>query len=85
MRRNGRDSRHLAALWDESAQEGRNELMTDQECVALLQWALPRLGLRWSGFRRVRRQVCKRISRRMTEPGLGAAAYRNRLGADAAE
>jgi chemotaxis protein methyltransferase CheR len=58
----------------------------DQECVALLQWALPRLGLRWPGFRRVRRQVCKRISRRMTELGLhDAAAYRIRLEADAAE
>jgi len=60
--------------------------MRDQECVALLQWALPRLGLRWPGFRRVRRQVCKRISRRMTEIGLpDAAAYRSRLEADPAE
>jgi chemotaxis protein methyltransferase CheR len=60
--------------------------MRDQECVALLQWALPRLGLRWPGFRRVRRQVCKRIARRMTELGLpDAAAYRTRLEVDAAE
>jgi chemotaxis protein methyltransferase CheR len=60
--------------------------MRDQECVALLQWALPRLGLRWPGFRRVRRQVCKRISRRMTELGLrDGAAYRTRLEADPAE
>jgi chemotaxis protein methyltransferase CheR len=60
--------------------------MTDRECVALLQWALPRLGLRWSGFRRVRRQVCKRLSRRMTELGLrDVAAYRARLEADASE
>jgi len=60
--------------------------MRDQECVALLQWALPRLGLRWPGFRRVRRQVCKRISRRMAELGLpDAAAYRARLAADPAE
>jgi chemotaxis protein methyltransferase CheR len=42
--------------------------------------------LRWSGFRRVRRQVCKRLSRRMTDLGLsGAAAYRARLEADASE
>ncbi len=60
--------------------------MRDRECVALLQWALPRLGLRWHGFRRVRRQVCKRISRRMAELGLPeAAAYRARLEADPAE
>ncbi len=60
--------------------------MRDQECVALLQWALPRLGLRWPGFRRVRRQVCKRISRRMAELGLpDTAAYRARLEADPAE
>jgi chemotaxis protein methyltransferase CheR len=60
--------------------------MTDPECVAFLQWALPRLGLRWPGFRRVRRQVCKRISRRITELGLsGARAYRTHLEADPAE
>jgi chemotaxis protein methyltransferase CheR len=60
--------------------------MTDRECVALLQWALPRLGLRWPGFRRVRRQVCKRISRRMAELGLSDAdAYRARLESDRAE
>lgn len=41
--------------------------MTDTECVTFLQWALPRLRMRWPGFRRVRRQVCKRISRRMME------------------
>ena len=41
--------------------------MTDADCVAFLQWALPRLRMRWPGFRKVRRQVCKRIGRRMTE------------------
>jgi chemotaxis protein methyltransferase CheR len=51
--------------------------LTDDECVALLQWALPRLELRWQGFRKVRRQVCRRISRRIAELGLGdAGAYR---------
>ncbi|MEN8162303.1 MAG: CheR family methyltransferase [Myxococcota bacterium] len=60
--------------------------MNDRECVAFLQWALPRLGLRWPGFRRVRRQVCKRVSRRIAELGLpSVAAYRARLEADAAE
>lgn len=39
--------------------------MRDHDCVRFLQWALPRLQLRWAGFRRVRRQVCKRIARRL--------------------
>jgi chemotaxis protein methyltransferase CheR len=51
--------------------------MRDEDCVGLLQWALPRLGLSWPGFRRVRRQVCRRLERRLREVGLeGAAAYR---------
>lgn len=54
--------------------------MTDAECVALLQWLLPRLRLRWPGFRRVRKQVCKRFSRRFAELGLADAdAYRDYL------
>lgn len=57
--------------------------MRDDECVALLQWALPRLGLRWQGFRRVRRQVCRRIARRLEELGLpDCAAYRSYLDAN---
>lgn len=39
--------------------------MEDKSCVAFLQWALPRLHLRWHGFRRVRRQVCRRIDQRI--------------------
>lgn len=38
--------------------------MKDSECVRFLQWALPRLHMRWPGFRKVRGQVCKRIDRR---------------------
>ena len=54
--------------------------MTDAECVVFLQWALPRLGLRWAGFRRVRRQVCKRLKRRLVELALrDANGYRSRL------
>jgi chemotaxis protein methyltransferase CheR len=49
----------------------------DAECVAFLQWALPRLKLRWPGFRRVRKQACKRIQRRMTALSCpDVAAYR---------
>jgi len=44
--------------------------VTDRECVEFLQWALPQLGLRWPGFRKVRRQVHKRIVRRLNELGL---------------
>ncbi len=60
--------------------------MKDSACVAFLQWALPILGLRWKGFRRVRRQVCKRIGRRLSALGLpDLDAYRARLAADEAE
>jgi chemotaxis protein methyltransferase CheR len=60
--------------------------MNDSECVAFLQWALPQLGLRWDGFRKVRRQVCRRLSRRLAELGLpDLRAYRARLEHDRAE
>jgi chemotaxis protein methyltransferase CheR len=56
---------------------GHPTRVTDAECVEFLQWALPRLELRWEGFRRVRRQVCRRVSRRIIDLGLAdAAAYR---------
>jgi chemotaxis protein methyltransferase CheR len=42
----------------------------DSDCVMFLQWALPRIHLRWPGFRKVRRQVCKRIQRRIRQLGL---------------
>jgi chemotaxis protein methyltransferase CheR len=52
--------------------------MTDRECIDLLQWALPRMRLRWSGFRSVRRQVCKRLRQRISLLDLSdAAAYRS--------
>jgi chemotaxis protein methyltransferase CheR len=44
--------------------------VNDAECVAFLQWALPRLRLRWPGYRRVRRQVRKRLARRLRALGL---------------
>jgi chemotaxis protein methyltransferase CheR len=60
--------------------------MNDTDCVAFLQWALPRLDLRWSGYRKVRRQVCRRIARRMIDLQLqDLAAYRQRLEADPTE
>lgn len=60
--------------------------MSDADCVALLKWAIPRLGRRWDGYRNVRGQVCKRVRRRATELGLpDLTAYRARLEADPAE
>ena len=44
--------------------------MNDQVCVQFLQRVLPRLRMRWPGFRKVRGQVCKRINRRIQELGL---------------
>jgi chemotaxis protein methyltransferase CheR len=44
--------------------------MKDTECTQFLQWALPHLRLRWPGFRKVRKQVCKRISGRLKELGI---------------
>lgn len=54
--------------------------MKDADCCGFLQWALPQLGLCWSGYRKVRRQVCKRVDRRLHALGLpDVAAYRRRL------
>lgn len=56
--------------------------MTDAECVELLQWALPRMGFRWRGFRKVRRQVKRRIDRRLRELELDSPRkYRDYLNA----
>ncbi len=60
--------------------------MTDGECVEFLQWALPRLQMRWAGFRKVRRQVCRRIERRLLDLGFpDVAAYRAYLEATPGE
>jgi chemotaxis protein methyltransferase CheR len=48
----------------------RDSVMNDSDCVRFLQWALPRIRMRWPGYRKVRSQVCKRISRRMKDLGL---------------
>jgi chemotaxis protein methyltransferase CheR len=41
--------------------------MNDQDCVRFLQETLPQLHLNWHGFRRVRRQACKRLQRRLQQ------------------
>jgi len=54
--------------------------MKDHDCIQFLQSSLPRLRMRWQGFRKVSGQVCKRIDRRMRELGLAdLAAYRSFL------
>ena len=58
----------------------------DVDCIHFLQWSLPRLGLRWAGFRRVGGQVCKRLHRRVAALGLkDLLDYRARLAADKEE
>lgn len=60
--------------------------MRDSQCVAFLGWALPRMDMRWSRFRRVRNQVCKRLTRRLQELDLRSLdEYRAHLDAHAAE
>ena len=60
--------------------------MTHAHPDAFLQWALPRMGFAWPGFRRVRRQVVKRIGRRLAELRLsGLDAYRRYLESHPAE
>ena len=41
--------------------------MKDESCICFLQWALPYLHMHWPGFKKVRGQVCKRLSRRLDE------------------
>ncbi len=56
--------------------------MQDSECVQFLQNVLPRLQMRWPGFRKVRKQVCKRIGRRLRELELAdTTAYTDYLAA----
>ncbi len=87
LRRGARPGRHLGivpaivlAAADVVLDHAHGRTMRDEECIDLLQWALPRLGLRWVGFRKVRRQVCRRIARRLDALGLtGCGAYRDYL------
>jgi len=44
--------------------------MKNEQCVRFLQWALPQLGMRWPGFRKVRNQVCKRVDQHIQDLGL---------------
>lgn len=58
----------------------KEAFLKNMDCIAFLQWALPQLSLSWSGFHRVRSQVCKRIHRRIDSLGLADFdAYRDHL------
>jgi chemotaxis protein methyltransferase CheR len=60
--------------------------MADDARTAFLKWCLPRLGLRWSGYRKVRGLVGKRVDRRLAELGLAdLSAYCSVLMRDPAE
>jgi chemotaxis protein methyltransferase CheR len=60
--------------------------VNDAEFVVFLQWALPRVGLRWEGFRKVRRRVERRLARRMRALRLPDwTTYRQRLEKDDSE
>jgi chemotaxis protein methyltransferase CheR len=61
-------------------------IVKDSEGIGFLQWCLPRLGLRWAGFRKVRKRVYRRMARRIQELGLSdLSAYRSHLDAHADE
>jgi chemotaxis protein methyltransferase CheR len=54
--------------------------MNNEQCVRFLQWALPQMRMSWPGFRKVRKQVCKRISRRLQDLSLASVEeYRDYL------
>lgn len=49
-------------------------------CVSFLKWALPKLDMRWEGYKKVRGQVCTRINKRLEELGMeGYDAYKDYL------
>ncbi|HEY7654602.1 MAG TPA: hypothetical protein VIG07_17435, partial [Methylomirabilota bacterium] len=76
-------TRPASSIW--TSGESRPSV-PDAEGIQFLQWCLPRLGLRWPGFRKVRKRVYKRIARRIQELGLsGLSAYRSHLDTDAGE
>jgi len=54
--------------------------MEDDVCVRFLQWLLPQLRMRYPGFRKARKQVCKRIQSRIKQLSQSdVKAYQNYL------
>jgi chemotaxis protein methyltransferase CheR len=63
-----------------------HEAISDEALIEFLKWCLPELGLRWPGYRKVRRLVGKRLGRRIAELGIkDLPAYRELLCRDPAE
>ena len=76
----------LAIRLEESATGYWRIRMQDDQLVAFLQWALPHMDLLWPGYRKVRRQVSKRIARRIRALELAdLEAYRQYLETHAQE
>lgn len=46
--------------------------MGKNSCTDFLQWALPKIGYCWRGFKKVKNQVCKRVKSRLKELSLGS-------------
>jgi chemotaxis protein methyltransferase CheR len=60
--------------------------MTNRTCTEFLQWALPQLGRRWAGYRKVQALVCRRLARRVRALRLADLdAYRSLLESHPAE
>jgi len=61
--------------------------MSSDDGVKFLQWALPKAGYRWSGFRKPHGQLLKRVNNRMKHLGLsgGYDDYRRYLKESSAE
>jgi chemotaxis protein methyltransferase CheR len=60
--------------------------MTDQDLIEFLKWCLPKMQLGWSGFRKVRRTLRKRLNRRIRDLDVAdLAGYRRKLEDDPAE
>jgi chemotaxis protein methyltransferase CheR len=80
------EPRHHSARGSLGSDSNASIPMSTSDYVSFLQWALPRLGMRWPGFRKVHGQVCKRIRRRMAELGFSDFSdYRGHLEAQSEE
>lgn len=60
--------------------------MNNNEAVTFLQWCLPKMDYKWKGFRKVKRQLCRRIDQRMNELNIvDLSAYRDYLNSNKEE
>ncbi len=59
--------RNIGDLRKPITKDTENMIAEIKDCSSFLQWALPKMKMRWRGFRKVKRQVCKRLLLRMQE------------------